>query len=194
MYLPTIGACLAFIPTLDHPDMFGVNPEVAHEHMAGLNFLHGVARRWEAGKLFHIDLNDQEFGRYDQDFRFGVRGPSSTRSSSSSCWRTPATTGRATSTRTPTAPRTTRACGTSRPGACGRTWPSPSGSPLRRSARSARGPRGGGRPGPRRATVDGSSNADTLKAEADGLDALAVRGYANERLDQLLVDVLLGVR
>ena len=63
---------LAFIETLDHPEMVGVNPEVAHEHMAGLNFLHGVAQAWEAGKLFHIDLNDQAFGRYDQDFRFGA--------------------------------------------------------------------------------------------------------------------------
>jgi xylose isomerase len=51
--------------------MCGVNPEVAHEHMAGLNFVHHVAQAIEMGKLFHIDLNDQEFGRYDQDFRFG---------------------------------------------------------------------------------------------------------------------------
>jgi xylose isomerase len=63
---------LAFIETLDHPEMVGVNPEVAHEHMAGLNFTHGVAQALEAGKLFHIDLNDQSFGRYDQDFRFGA--------------------------------------------------------------------------------------------------------------------------
>ncbi len=63
---------LAFIATLDHPEMYGVNPEVAHEHMAGLNFLHAVAQAWDAGKLVHIDLNDQAFGRYDQDFRFGA--------------------------------------------------------------------------------------------------------------------------
>jgi xylose isomerase len=62
---------LGFIATLDHPEMVGVNPEVAHEHMAGLNMLHAVAQAWDAGKLFHIDLNDQAFGRYDQDFRFG---------------------------------------------------------------------------------------------------------------------------
>jgi xylose isomerase len=73
IYNPTTGHMLAFIETLDHPDMVGVNPEVAHEHMAGLNFLHGVAQAWEAGKLFHIDLNDQYPGRYDQDFRFGSR-------------------------------------------------------------------------------------------------------------------------
>jgi xylose isomerase len=71
LYNPTTGHMLAFIATLDHPEMVGVNPEVAHEHMAGLNFMHGVAQAWEAGKLFHIDLNDQAFGRYDQDLRFG---------------------------------------------------------------------------------------------------------------------------
>jgi xylose isomerase len=70
-YMATTGHYLGFIPTLDHPEMVGVNPEVAHETMAGLNFMHGVAQAWEAGKLFHIDLNDQMPGRYDQDLRFG---------------------------------------------------------------------------------------------------------------------------
>lgn len=73
IYNPTTGHMLAFIETLDHPEMVGVNPEVAHEHMAGVNFMHGVAQAWEAGKLFHIDLNDQYPGRYDQDLRFGSR-------------------------------------------------------------------------------------------------------------------------
>ena len=72
IYNSTTGHMLAFISTLDHPEMVGVNPEVAHEHMAGLNFVHAVAQAMEAGKLFHIDLNDQAFGRYDQDFRFGA--------------------------------------------------------------------------------------------------------------------------
>ena len=72
LYLPTTGAMLGFIATLDHAEMVGVNTEVAHEHMAGLNFLHAVGQAWDAGKLFHIDLNDQMFGRYDQDFRFGA--------------------------------------------------------------------------------------------------------------------------
>ena len=72
LYNSTTGHMLAFIETLDHPEMVGVNPEMAHEHMAGLNFMHGVAQAIEAGKLFHIDLNDQAFGRYDQDFRFGA--------------------------------------------------------------------------------------------------------------------------
>jgi xylose isomerase len=71
IYLPTTGSFLGFIETLDHPEMVGVNPEVAHEHMSGLNFMHAVAQAWDAGKLFHIDLNDQAFGRYDQDLRFG---------------------------------------------------------------------------------------------------------------------------
>ncbi|MGB0385712.1 MAG: xylose isomerase [Ardenticatenaceae bacterium] len=71
IYNATTGNMLAFIETLDHSEMVGVNPEVAHEHMAGLNFTHHVAQAMEAGKLFHIDLNDQAFGRYDQDFRFG---------------------------------------------------------------------------------------------------------------------------
>jgi xylose isomerase len=71
IYMATTAAYLGFIPTLAHPELVGVNPEVAHEHMAGLNFLHAVAQAWEAGKLFHIDLNDQAPGRYDQDFRFG---------------------------------------------------------------------------------------------------------------------------
>jgi xylose isomerase len=73
LYNPTTGHMLAFIATLDHPEMVGVNPEMAHEHMSGLNFMHGVAQAWEAGKLFHIDLNDQYPGRYDQDLRFGSR-------------------------------------------------------------------------------------------------------------------------
>ncbi len=72
IYNSTTGHMLAFIETLDHPELVGVNPEVAHEHMAGLNFTHGVAQAIDAGKLFHIDLNDQAFGRYDQDFRFGA--------------------------------------------------------------------------------------------------------------------------
>ena len=71
LYFSTTPGYLAFIATLDHPDMVGVNPEVAHEQMAGLNFVHVVAQAIEAGKLFHIDLNDQKFGRFDQDLRFG---------------------------------------------------------------------------------------------------------------------------
>src|SRR3954467_15246960 len=70
IYFAVTGSYLALIPTLAHPEMCGVNPEFAHETMAGLNFVHHVAQALEARKLFHIDLNDQEMGRYDQDFRF----------------------------------------------------------------------------------------------------------------------------
>ena len=77
IYMSTTGHYLGFIPTLDHPELVGVNPEVAHEQMAGLNVTHAVAQAWEAGKLFHIDLNDQAPGRYDQDFRFGAANPKS---------------------------------------------------------------------------------------------------------------------
>jgi len=70
-FLPTVGHALAFIATLEHGDMVGLNPEVAHETMAGLSFFHGVAQTIWSGKLFHIDLNAQKIGRYDQDLRFG---------------------------------------------------------------------------------------------------------------------------
>ncbi|MGX7828631.1 xylose isomerase [Actinokineospora sp. 24-640] len=69
--LPTIGHALAFIAELEHGDIVGVNPEVGHEQMAGLNFVHGVAQALWAGKLFHIDLNGQKGPRYDQDMVFG---------------------------------------------------------------------------------------------------------------------------
>ena len=70
IFAPVTGSYLAFIHTLDFPDMVGVNPEFAHEQMAGLNFPQVVAEALDAGKLFHIDLNDQEVGRFDQDLRF----------------------------------------------------------------------------------------------------------------------------
>lgn len=77
IFLPTVGHALGFISTLEHSEMVGLNPEVAHEQMAGLNFAHGVAMALWMGKLFHIDLNDQAIGRYDQDFRFGSENPKS---------------------------------------------------------------------------------------------------------------------
>ena len=75
IYFPTTGAYLGFIETLEHKEMVGVNPEVAHEQMPGLSMMHAAAQAWEAGKLFHIDLNDQYPGRYDQDLRFGSVSP-----------------------------------------------------------------------------------------------------------------------
>lgn len=75
MFLPTTGHMLAFIHTLEYPDMVGLNPEVAHEQMAGLDFSHVVAQALDAGKLFHIDLNGQKPSRFDQDLRFGSDDP-----------------------------------------------------------------------------------------------------------------------
>ncbi|MDF2770547.1 MAG: Xylose isomerase [Geminicoccaceae bacterium] len=75
IFLPTVGHMLAFIYTLEHPDMVGLNPEVAHDTMPGLDFSHAVAQALEAGKLFHIDLNAQKPGRFDQDLRFGSEDP-----------------------------------------------------------------------------------------------------------------------
>jgi xylose isomerase len=71
IYLATTGHALGFIATLDEPDNVGVNPEFAHDTIAGLNFMHNVAQAIDAGKLFHIDLNGQKPGRFDQDLRFG---------------------------------------------------------------------------------------------------------------------------
>jgi xylose isomerase len=70
--LPTIGHALAFINSLEHPEIVGINPEVGHEEMAGMNYAHGIAQALWHGKLFHIDLNGQNGPRYDQDLRFGA--------------------------------------------------------------------------------------------------------------------------
>ncbi|MGI8869105.1 MAG: xylose isomerase [Mycobacteriales bacterium] len=72
IFLPTVGHALAFIHSLERPDMVGLNPEVGHETMAGLNVVHGIAQTLWAGKLFHIDLNGQHGLKYDQDLRFGA--------------------------------------------------------------------------------------------------------------------------
>jgi xylose isomerase len=75
--LPTLGHAIAFIGELAHPDLVGVNPEIGHEEMAGINYAHGIAQAMWHGKLYHIDLNGQHGPRYDQDLRFGagnVRG------------------------------------------------------------------------------------------------------------------------
>ena len=74
MFLPTVGHALAFINELEWPGMVGLNPEFAHETMSGLSFSHAVAQALWHGKLFHIDLNGQRIGKFDQDFRFGSEG------------------------------------------------------------------------------------------------------------------------
>ncbi|NEM08746.1 xylose isomerase [Geodermatophilus normandii] len=71
IFLPTVGHAIAFISTLEHADLVGVNPEVGHEQMAGLNYTHGIAQALWQGKLFHIDLNGQHGIKYDQDLVFG---------------------------------------------------------------------------------------------------------------------------
>ena len=71
IFLPTIGHALAFIYTLDRPELVGLNPEVGHEQMAGLNFVHGIAQALWQKKLYHIDLNGQHGPKYDQDLVFG---------------------------------------------------------------------------------------------------------------------------
>lgn len=74
MYLPTVGHALAFVGELEWPEMVGLNPEFAHETMSGLSFHHAVAQCLWHSKLFHVDLNAQRIGRFDQDFRFGSEG------------------------------------------------------------------------------------------------------------------------
>jgi xylose isomerase len=69
--LPTVGHALAFISSLEHADMVGVNPEVGHEQMSNLNFVHAIAQALWQGKLFHIDLNGQHGPKFDQDLIFG---------------------------------------------------------------------------------------------------------------------------
>ena len=75
LLLPTAGSALACIETRYRPERTGVSPEVAHETVAGLNFDHAVAQEWDVGKLFHIDLSDQNAGHYDQDFHSGAHNP-----------------------------------------------------------------------------------------------------------------------
>src|SRR3954454_8463151 len=194
IFLPTVGHALHFITTLARPEMVGVNPEVAHETMAGLSFQHGVGQALWAGKLFHIDLNGQRIGRYDQDFRFGAEdlkeafllvrlleraGYQGPRHFDAHAYRNENPEG-----------VWDFAAG------CMRTYLA-----LAERARHfdalpevQEALEAAGAPELGRASTDGISEADALKAEVDGLDALAARGYGNERLDQLVVDVLLGLR
>ena len=149
--LPTVGHALAFISSLDSPRLVGLNPEVGHEEMAGLNFAHGIAQALWHDKLFHVDLNGQHGPRFDQDLRFGagnlrgafwtvdvlegVRAAGTGRP----------TTATGTSTTSRRAPRTTRACGARRPRACATTCCCATG-----SGRSAPTPRCTRRSRPRR--------------------------------------------
>jgi xylose isomerase len=193
IFLPTVGHALHFVSTLKRPEMVGVNPEVAHETMAGLSFHHAVGQALWADKLFHIDLNAQRIGRYDQDFRFGAEDLKETF----------------------LLVRLLERAGYSGPLAfdahsyrnenADGVWDFVRGCMSTYSALADRAAHFDALPEVQEAmeaasvaelalnTVDGDE-AEALKDEAWALDALAERGYFNERLDQLLVDVLLGVR
>ncbi len=193
-FLPTVGHALHFISTLDRPDMVGVNPEVAHETMAGLSFYHAVGHALWAGKLFHIDLNAQRIGRYDQDFRFGAEdlkeafllvrlleraGYAGPRHFDAHAYRNEDAAGVWDFAR-----------------GCMRTYLALAEKarhfdalPEVRDALAAASTPELGEP-----STGGAGEADALKAESERLEELAARGYANEALDQLVVDVLLGTR
>jgi xylose isomerase len=196
IYMATTGAYLGFISTLDRPEIVGVNPEVAHEQMAGLNVLHAVAQAWEAGKLFHIDLNDQVPGRYDQDFRFGSANVKSTfwlvkfledvgydgpRHFDAHAYRTEDYDG---------VRDFARGCMRTYLilKECARRWNTdPDIQALVRESESA----GAGAPDLRRYSPE---HREQLLSESFDRVALASRGLAYERLDQLTMEVLLGVR
>jgi xylose isomerase len=193
IFLPTVGHALHFITTLDRPDLVGVNPEVAHETMAGLSFVHGVAQALWAGKLFHVDLNAQRIGRYDQDFRFGAQdlaeafhlvrlleragydGPlhfdahAYRNEDADGVW------------------DFARGCIRTYEALAERVRRFDELPEVREALAAASAPELG------EPTVGHGDDADTLKGEVARLDALAGRGYFNERLDQLVVEVLLGV-
>jgi xylose isomerase len=194
IFLPTVGHALHFISMLARPEMVGVNPEFAHETMAGLSFHQGVGQALWAGKLFHIDLNAQRIGRYDQDFRFGAEelkeafvlvrlleraGYAGPRHFDAHAYRTEDSEGVWEFAR-----------------GCMRTYEALAEKarhfdelPEVRDALAEAGAGGLGE-----ASVSDGDTADALKGEVDALDALGVRGYGNERLDQLVIDVLLGLR
>src|SRR3954469_13330592 len=193
IFLPTVGHALHFITTLQRPDMVGLNPEVAHETMAGLSFHHAVGQALWAGKLFHIALNAQRIGRYDQDFRFGAEdlkegfllvrlleraGYDGPVHFDAHAYRSENREG---------------------------VWDFTAGCMATYRALAEKAHHFDSLPEVKDAlaaastlelgvsSVDGDG-PDALKAESENLDALAARGYFNERLDQLVIDVLLGAR
>lgn len=194
--LPTVGHMLAFIEQLEHAEMVGVNPEVAHETMAGLSFTQGVAQAMWADKLFHIDLNAQKIGRYDQDLRFGSEGIKDAfllvrllesggydgpLHFDARAYRTEDTDGvwefAAGCMRTYLALKHRAAEFEADP----RTAEALADAFVPQLAEPTVGPYS-------------AEAAATLRAEEADLDALGARGYRNERLDQLVIDAILGVR
>jgi xylose isomerase len=194
LWLPTVGHALHFITTLQRPEMVGVNPEAAHETMAGLSFHQGVGQALWAGKLFHIDLNAQRIGRYDQDFRFGAEdlkeafmlvrlleraGYEGPRHFDAHAYRNEDDDG---------VWEFARGCIRSYRALAEKASHFDSLAEVQAALHDAGADELGA------ATVAGDDPPDALKAEATRLDELATRGYGNERLDQLVVDVLLGLR
>ena len=193
IFLPTVGHALHFITALKRPEMVGLNPEVAHETMAGLSFHHAIGQALWAGKLFHIDLNAQRIGRYDQDFRFGAEDLKEAfavvrlleRSGYDGPLHFDAH-----------AYRNENAEG---------VWDFAAGCMRTYTALAEAAARFDAHPDVQAAmeaasvaelgqSSAGGDGPDALKAEVDALDSLAERGYYNERLDQLVIDVLLGSR
>src|SRR4051812_48681903 len=199
MFLPTVGHALAFINELQWPEMVGLNPEFAHETMSGLSFHHAVAQTLWHGKLVHIDLNAQRIGKYDQDFRFGSEGIRDAfylvklledsgwdgmRHFDAHAYRTESPEGVWDFAR-----------------GCMRTYLI-----LREKAqRLVEDPEIQAALAEAKVdqldqpTLDGAPDAASiaalrLDAAASDLDALSTQGYGNERLDQLVTELLLGVR
>jgi xylose isomerase len=175
--------------------MVGVNPEVAHETMAGLNFNHAVGQALWAGKLFHIDLNAQRIGRYDQDFRFGAEdlkeqfllvrllenaGYAGPRHFDAHAYRNEDAEG---------VWDFARGCMRTYLALAEKARHFDSLPEVQEALAAASAPDLA-----EASTSAGAAEADALKAEADRIDELAKRGYKNEALDQILVEVLLGVR
>jgi xylose isomerase len=194
LWLPTVGHALHFITTLAHPELVGVNPEMAHETMAGLSFHQAVGQALWAGKLFHIDLNAQRIGRYDQDFRFGAEdlkeafmlvrlleraGYDGPRHFDAHAYRNEDEEG---------VWEFARGCIRSYRALADKARHFDSLPEVAEALHAAGADELGV------ATVDAADDPAALKSGATTLDELARRGYGNERLDQLVIDVLLGLR
>jgi xylose isomerase len=194
IYLPTTGHMLHFIETLSDSEIVGVNPEVAHEAMAGLSFSVAVGQALWAGKLFHVDLNSQNGPRFDQDFRFGAEdlkeafhlvrlleraGYDGPRHFDAHPYRNENEAG---------VWDFARGCIRTYTALAERARHFDSLPEVQEALAAASTPELG------QASTAGLGEADALKAQAGELDVLADRGYHNEALDQLVVDVLLGLR